>query len=235
MLKSRKSWIALAVVIGLVGVSSVALAEHVDDHPEDTELSFAYDEDDHFLAVNISDNDTSLICDYGTDPLTGTYGDPDEDGNILIEELKDGDNDYEFEARPADQVGDDYDIEAGITPYDVEDGPCTVKGIEVAGPNGQINHGQFMKAAKSLFDTKGHGCVLRHFAQSNIGKGDTQLKTSDVDDEWGFDADEDGANLTFSYFETDCKHGKKDKGEEGQTQAVDRPRGKSADAPGKNK
>jgi len=234
VLKLRKSWTALVVVVGLVGVSSVALAEQVDDGREDTELSFAYDADDHFLAINISDNDTSWVCDYGTDPLVGSYGEPDGDGKILIEELKDGDADYEFSARPEDLVGDDYDVEEGSTPY-TDEGPCIVNGIVVGGPNGQINHGQYLKAAKSLFDMKGHGCIVRHLAQSDIGKYETQLKTSDVDQEWVFDEAGDGANLTFSYFETDCKHGKKEKGENGPAQAADRPRGKSADAPGKNK
>lgn len=234
MSKLSKSWITLAVIISLVGVSSVALAGHLDDQKEDTEFSFAYDVDDHFLAINIGDNDTSWVCNFGTEELTGTYGLPDADEVILIETLKDGDGkDYEFEARTADKLGHDYPQETGTKPYE-SDGPCIVNGIVVAGPNGQVNHGQALKAAKSLLDMRGHGCVVRYLAQSNIGKDEGQVKTSEVDG-WEFDAGDDGAKLTFEYHQADCYHGKKDRGDDVQTQGADRPRGKSGQAPGKLK
>lgn len=243
MTKLNRSWAVLTLLIGLLGVSSVALAEHDDNHPEDTEFSFAYDAIDHFLAINISDNDTSWVCDFdgpeGEEPptLTGEYDDLDDDGKATILSLKDDEeNDWEFEARDGDEVNQDvYPVEEGTTPYTAE-GPCIVNGIVVAGPNGQINHGQFMKAAKSLFDIKGHGCIVRHLAKSDIGKDDTQLKTGDVEDTWMFDADGDGAVLSFTTFETDCKRGKgKDKSEAALAKNANKVRGKSADAPGKNK
>lgn len=101
-------------------------------------------------------------------------------------------------------------------------------GIVVAGPNGQVNHGQFMKAAKSLFEGKGHGCLVRHLAKSDIGKTDaTKVRTADVEP---IDIG-DGGDFTFASFEADCSKGEKDKMDKGRPESP----GKSADAPGKNK
>jgi hypothetical protein len=115
--------------------------------------------------------------------------------------------------------------------YSGADGECGVSGVVVAGPNGQINHGQFMKAAKSLFDIQGHGCIVRYLAKSDIGRTDTtKVSTSDVDPL--FEIGETG-DINFATFEADCSHGKKDK--EAGAQKAAKARGRSADAPGKNK
>jgi len=186
-------------LVGLLGVSVVAMAEHEESHPEDTWFSFGYDPLDHFLAVNISSNDVDDCALEGE--TAGTYGEPSEDG-IYPLELRD--------------------------PYDM----CAVEGVVVAGPNGQINHGQFMKAAKSLLDMKGQGCLVRYLAKSDIGKTDgTKVSVSDVGPvEIG-----DGGQFDFSSFEADCNRGNKDeRPEKAKKSRPDSP-GKSADAPGKNK
>jgi hypothetical protein len=186
--------VVLAVLVGLLGVSSVAMAEHEESHPEDTWFSFGYDSVDHFLAINISPNDVDDCALNGA--LTGTYG-PENEGVYQV------------------------DLPA---PYDI----CEVTGTVVAGPNGQVNHGQFIKAAKSLFDLKGHGCLVRELAKSDIGRtDDTRVRTSDVEP---IDIGADG-EFSFASFEVDCSKGNKDKAEKGRP---DSP-GKSADAPGKNK
>lgn len=92
----------------------------------------------------------------------------------------------------------------------------------VGGPNGQINHGQFMKAAKRLFGLKGHGCLMSHLAKSELSKGDTQIKTPDVDETFEIG---EGGEITFETFEANCKNGKG---------RPDSP-GKSANAPGRGK
>ena len=105
----------------------------------------------------------------------------------------------------------------------------------VAGHPGPINNGQFMKAAKSLFDFKGHGCIVRHLAKSDIGKTDeTKIRTSDVDPLFEIGA---GGDITFSTFEADCSKGNKNKDPEAKAAKKGRPDspGKSADAPGKSK
>jgi hypothetical protein len=79
-----------------------------------------------------------------------------------------------------------------------------------------------MKAAKSflndlfllndLFEVKGHGCLVRHLAQSDIGKtGWTE------------------PDITFSTFEADCLHGKKTADTDAESTRGGRP-----DSPGKS-
>ena len=96
-----------------------------------------------------------------------------------------------------------------------------------------------MKAAKSLFDIKGQGCIVRYLAKSDIGRTDeTKVSTSDVDDPL-FEIGETG-DINFSTFEADCSRGKKDKEPRGERaakaeKAAKASAGKSADAPGHNK
>jgi len=58
---------------------------------------------------------------------------------------------------------------------------CVLEAILVAGPNGQINHGQVVSALSRAIDIAGKGCVMRWIAASGFGKGDQQVRTSDVD------------------------------------------------------
>lgn len=51
VLKMNKTLVILPVLIGLLGVSSVALAGHEDEHAEDTQFSFGYDLANHLLAI----------------------------------------------------------------------------------------------------------------------------------------------------------------------------------------
>jgi hypothetical protein len=113
--------------------------------------------------------------------------------------------------------------------------PCVVTGVVVAGPNGQINHGQFMKAAKSLIDIQGQGCVVRYLAKSDIGRtDDTKLGPSDSTFEVGGIGEID----FWTIDDADCSHGNKNKNVEATSQGnkgrTDPP-GNSGDAPGKKK
>jgi len=193
-LRLRRSTVVLVVVVGLLGVSSVAVAEHEDFHPEDTSFSFGYDPADHFLAINISPLDVGE-CGIENRTLSGAYG---------------------------EEVDGIYEVVLGG--YEI----CVVSGVVVAGPNGQVNHGQFMKAAKSLFDLKGHGCLVRELAKSEIGRTDeTRVRTSDVEP---IDIGEDD-NFSFASFDVDCSRGDEAKTKKGRPESP----GKSADAPGRDK
>jgi len=126
-----------------------------------------------------------------------------------------------------------YEVELE-PPYDI----CLVRGVVVAGPNGQINHGQFMKAAKSLFDVKGHGCLVRELAKSNIGKGNdpNHLTVSEAESlAFEFDGAGTTGDIDFTTVEADCNRGKKDKETATANASNGRAKGKSADAPGHNK
>lgn len=227
MSRKRLAIISTTLAI-LLGFSSVALADHEEPREEDTIVSFGYDELNHILALNSGDNDTPWVCNFADGALDATYIDI-LDGFFEIETLQSEGSDWEFDARAEHEVSEEYDAEEGTTPYAGADGTCGASGALVGGPNGQINHGQFMQAAKSLLgDMKGHGCIVREFAKSDIGKTEsTKLRRGDVDE--SFEPGDSG-QITFHTFEADCKkpNEKAEKPEKGE-------RGRSSLAPGHNK
>jgi hypothetical protein len=126
---------------------------------------------------------------------------------------------------------------------------CELTEGEVAGPNGQVNHGMFMKLFNSLFEGSGRGCVVRHLAQSDLGKGDQQVKGGSEADVESDDADAEGEDsVEFTTIETLCQRGPGDDAEldeegKGKPPWAGKPDGKgkpespgnSGSAPGKNK
>jgi hypothetical protein len=237
VLKLKRSSVLLIVVMGLLATSGIALAGHVDSHAEDTQFSFGYDNANHILSLNIGPNWEPYVCDFENGALTVGYDAPNVDtGVILIDTLEDSGGVKTFASRdagdlrpPTAHAGD------GPTPYASDpDGVCGLSGVVVAGPNGQINHGQFIKAAKSLFDIKGQGCVVRYLAQSEIGRtDDTRVRVSDVPD--SIPPIVDDVLVIFSEaFQADCDRGKKNGDGEAESTRGGRPEfpGKSGDAPG---
>ena len=221
-MRSKRSTIFAAALAAMLAISSVALADHEEPREEDTIVSFGYDEINHILAIHQGDNDTPWICDFTDGALTAGYGEI-VDGFLEIESLMSGEDEWEFGPRDDHEVGDAY--EPAEDPSLYSDGECVLAGAVLAGPNGQINHGQFMKIAKSLFEGKVRGCIVRELAKSDIGKTDaTKLRTSEVDEE--FEPGEEG-EVAFTTFEADCSKPNKKADKE-------RP-GKSGDAPGHNK
>lgn len=132
------------------------------------------------------------------------------------------------------------------------DPDCVLTEGEVAGPEGQVNHGMFMKLFNTLYEGTGRGCVVRHLAQSDLGKGDQQVK---VDDEAETETDPEATSdveeaVDFTTVETICQHGPgngddaelEEEGNgkppwAGKPEGVGKPDspGKSGSAPGKNK
>lgn len=87
-----------------------------------------------------------------------------------------------------------------------EASPCEAGGLEcfdVTGPNGQVNHGTivsaFVKQFKELREDgyTGIGCLVRHIAQTDWGKGDQQVKTGDEMTEPGEAGEETEQTLTY--------------------------------------
>lgn len=236
VLKMNKTLVILLVLIGLLGVSSVALAEHDDTHPEDTLFSFGYDVDNHFLAINIGPNDTLYECIFENGTLQATYGN-EVGGVIQVDQLEEG-TPKEFDPRAQAELADGLTEALTAAQYTGATGECGVNGVVVAGPNGQINHGQFMKAAKSLFDIKGPGCIVRHLAKSNIGKGNdpNHLTVSEAESlAFVFGGAGTTGDIDFTTVEADCNRGKKDNGTAAASASNGHTKGKSADAPGHNK
>jgi hypothetical protein len=236
----RRPSIVLLTLISLIGLSGIALAEH-EDAKEDTTFSFGYDEENHVLAVNTAPNDGLYVCEFENGVLTAQYGDSSEAGVIPVDSLEDEEGVKEFNPRLQHELAEGLVEATDPYAYAGADGECKVNGIVVAGPNGQVNHGQFMKAFKSLIEVKGHGCLNRYLAQSDLGKTEsTKLQTSDVDPEFEVG---DSGELQFLTFEADCVHGKEDKATEEGAEARGNSKvkkdksqkGKSENAPGKNK
>jgi hypothetical protein len=241
VLKMKKPSLILLVLVGLLGVSSVALAGHDDEHVEDTQFSFGYDLTNHLLAINIGPNWDPYVCDFENGELTATYGEAVE-GVIPITDLEDSGSGWTFDAREEGLVDGEAVAEPASVPYDGADGVCGVNGVVVAGPNGQINHGQFMKAAKTLFNSlyeiKGHGCIVRLLANSNIGKGNDPSHLTVTEAEasgFVFGGADTTGEIDFTTVEADCNRGNKDKGTAAATTSSGKTKGKSADAPGHNK
>jgi hypothetical protein len=76
----------------------------------------------------------------------------------------------------------DCPLVEGTPGVESSDTECGTSGLEVSGPNGQVNHGMFMKLFNSLWQGQGRGCVIRHLAQSDLGKDDQQVKPGDTSD-----------------------------------------------------
>jgi len=126
----------------------------------------------------------------------------------------------QFLNRPAEEV-DSEAFTAADDPIDYTgaDGDCGLSGGLVGGPNGQINHGQFMKSFHELVGKADRGCLNRLMAQSDLGKGDQQIRTSDVDPDF---AAGDSGFIEFETFTADCERGNKEKGEDHPSQNHDR-------------
>lgn len=235
----RRKWTSVLAVVALVATSGIALA--ADDPGEDTVFNYGYDEDNAVFLWNQNPTDGLYDCSIGEEAV-GTKYSITEDGLVLVDELTDDeDAPVAFDPTPEEDLADDLEPQTDPFEYAGADEECGVSGGEVAGPNGQINHGMFMKLFNSLYEGKHRGCVIRNIAKSDLGKGDQQVKVSDVDPEAEGVADGDIGTVTFESIIADCDKSDKGKGQ-GQEKAAekkaakeDRPRGKSADAPGRNK
>jgi hypothetical protein len=223
----RGTILTIAITVFTLALAGVAAAGASTEKEDDTLLTFGYDEVNHVLIANVSGTDTPYDCTLAATYKT-QYGEA-VDAAVPIDMLFDeGLNPVEFGNRPIDLVGDDYTPADAPIVYSGADGECGLSGVVVGGPNGQINHGQVMKAFHSLIDMKGHGCVNRIIAQSDLGKGDQQVKTSDVDPLFEISAE---GVVTFASETTDCTHGRdKDKDSvEDDDNEIDHPSNRSTD------
>ncbi|MFP4074577.1 MAG: hypothetical protein ACLFVZ_11120, partial [Actinomycetota bacterium] len=163
----RKKLIVLTTILGLIAFSGVAAAEEREpEETEDTTFNFGYDEDNGVFLWGSSSSDGDYDCTLENGSLRAIYGD-DGDGGLLVEDLmhlEEGDTTGSVEFDSTDEEGD--------TIAYTEDGhDCELTAGEVAGPQGQINHGMFLKTFNAMFDGKARGCLVRHIAQSDLGKG----------------------------------------------------------------
>jgi hypothetical protein len=210
---SRTAVIVLAA-LGLTALSGIALA--ADDGGNDTVFNFGYDEDSQFFMWNV----TSLEYDPSFEELEETLGDDDPEAQADLEALLEACGLAAPEGEEALEYGYTFDGETielfALTdgsfdpeadePVDV--GECgELSGGYVTGPEGQVNHGMFLRLFNSLYDGPNRGCLVRHIAQSDLGKGEQQIE-ADPEFEAGETVEpiEDG-RVTFETAVTDCLHG----------------------------
>ena len=229
----------MMVAIGLLAVASVASADESipeEAAPVDT-LIYGYDADTHVFIVHTLSTDATYGCEVPVDVLVG-YGSVAE-GSFSITPLDDEGIAVEIPELSTDEGSEE-----------AADGICELSGSVVGGPNGQINHGQFMKLFRQILGTKTSGCLNRIIAQSDLGKGDDQVRTSDLEDALETDDSEvdeasDSGTLMLKAFTDVCDPGKKEKGDDHPSKTKgnkdkakkdesDRQRGNSDNAPGRN-
>ena len=156
------------IMVMAIGLSAFALPALALPPPPDTVLIHGFDDENNVLVFGTSEVDASAA---GCDLPKGTYGyQVDDEGTASL---------VEDDSNPGPETLDADPGESG------EDDPCGIQVVDVTGPNGQVNHGQvvssFMHALGEL-GLRGRGCVARVIAQSDHGKGDQQIRTSDVEE-----------------------------------------------------
>lgn len=250
-LKTRA--IAVISLLALLAVSGVALAASEDD----TVINHGYDEDSQFFMWNVTkldyepwieatESDDALLADDIGDLLETCGLDPDGEGTEF-DYTAAHNADGTFEITISDESGEIDTVECG-----------EFVGAFVTGPNGQVNHGMFLKTFNEIYEGPNRGCIVRHLAQSDLGKGDQQVRAGDGTAAGPTESSEivEGT-ATFETAVAACLKGPGDDDSEneaeGETEAAGRrgppdhvldkfggqhPRdakGKSGGAPGKNK
>lgn len=202
----RNKIIFVVAVMGAFSITGAVLAS--EGEADDTVINHGYDEDSRFFMWNV----TSL--DY--QPYLDAIADDDTIGADDFDALLDA---CGLEVDSPDPAEYQYSFDGDTITLTLPDGSeyegtCgEFVGSEVTGPAGQVNHGMFLKTFNALFDGPKRGCIVRHIAQSDLGKGDQQVAAGD-------DADSEpteptnGAiqgSVTFTTVAADCQHGKKAK------------------------
>jgi hypothetical protein len=187
---------AVVAALSLLLGAGIASANGGDgERDEDTLFNFGYDAQERLFLFNTQATDSSLFdCTLQKGTLIATYGDPDGDGVIPVDDLTDDVGTISFGPT---EFGLAEDVEAA-TKYPGPQDECRISAFAIGG-QGPINHGQFMKLFNELIDMRGSGCLNRWLAQSNLGKEDLA---------------NDDPGITFTTALATCDHGKKDNGED---------------------
>lgn len=163
--------------------------------------------------------DRALIHSYDPDAMRLLYSVTDTESECEV----DTDATYTYE----------IDEEGTVTVTDGEGGTlegCDFSAVDVAGPEGQVNHGtvvsSFVHALRQAGYEGGIGCYVRIIAQSDYGKGDQQVNIEDVDS----DAEvASSGQARFTVSETTCGKpagvGAGTGSGEGKPEGVGRPEG----------
>ena len=228
----RNKLIALFAGLSLAFVGSAALAAP----SADTLLVAGYDSDQMAVLYGVSGIDqegdeATLDCTLTGDFVYELDAEAEDDAvEVAVTGLKtsggDGeeDGDVEFFFENDEEESDEAVSYQTVTESD-EPGTadCALTSVTIE-PNGEgeINHGTVVSTFAKLLNG-GNGCLIRHFAQSDFGKGD-------YDPVDGVDAE--SFEVTLQSIETACD--KKNKVDSTELDGDDAPKGKDS-APGQSK
>ncbi len=208
MTRLKNTAVIAFTAIGLLVGSGIAMADSHQAEKNDTVFNYGYDPVNQFLVWNISsldyEVDETLLAESLFDSYQSFFDScklgPDEGDEPVV-------YGYTFD-------GDSVTLTLDGTPVEAPDG-CEFlnNGGVVTGPNGQVNHGMFMKLFNSLYDGPHRGCLVRHLAHSDLGKTeDTKVKASAE-----YVAPEGeimiGGDVVFTSEAADCIKGKKNDGD----------------------
>ena len=196
--------------------------------------------------------DTLLVAGYDHDQMAVLYGvsSIDQDGDeATLDCTLNGDYAYVLDSEADDDASEvavsnltTVDPEDGVVEFTYEDDEdqsgdkvlyadadeCSLTSVKIE-PNGsgEINHGKVVSTFAHLLPG-GHGCLMRHIAQSDFGKGDYD------------ELDAQSFELTLQAFETACVKNKDKKEKDDDSSSVGDDDDSSggigkANAPGQNK
>ena len=172
----RRGLFTTVMVAALLAVSGLAVASTDIAHPADAD--FAPGEAPAVVEYEYVEDQALLVY--------WLPGDKPSDGDPVDEPV----------GEPVDcaaALADVESVEGEATELPVLPDGCFV--VDITGPNGQINHGTIMSAfVRSLkgTDFEGpRGQAVRELAHFDLGKGDQQVKTGDVDDSDDEEFDDD--------------------------------------------
>ena len=134
----------------------------------DTLFNFGYDLINRLFLWNLSALDGIYDCTRERSPDRHLWRDLGH-GLVPVDNLEGAAGVVQFPNRPAEEVADDVEPADSPVSYTGADGDCGLSGGEVSGPNGQVNHGMFMKLFNSLYDGRGRGCVA---SPGPVGSGE---------------------------------------------------------------
>lgn len=197
-------------VIGLLAVSGVALAASDDD----TVFNYGYDQDSQFFMWNVTSLDYSPNADALEEGLEDEESTADTEFEALLEACGLGtgvggdpaEYGYTFDGNSIQVYGPtEGEFDPSDDPIESVSADCgEFDGGFVTGPEGQVNHGMFLKLFNEMYEGENRGCLVRHIARSDLGKDGQQVE-ADPD----FEADETVEDGTVAFITTgaDCVRG----------------------------
>lgn len=208
MNRLRPRLVVALTLIAAFAFSGIALAATEGD----TVLNYGYDENSHFFMWNV----TSLDWEPDEQLLENLLeGDPDlDDIGLLLAacglEASEGEDEIVYDYT----VDDEDNITLSVDGEEVDLTSCgELHGGDITGPNGQVNHGMFMKFFNEHYEGEHRGCIVSQIARSGLGKGDQQVKAGDSEPEEGVSeevTEEEDPTITFTTIVTDCERDETD-------------------------